>query len=140
MKKVSCILLVEDNHHINYLHQRIIKKLDIARHVKVVRTGEEAIDYLKKCKAGTEPEAFPVPGLIFLDINMPRMNGWEFVEELKKTELAYLSNKTAIIMLTASLNPDDKLKAENMPEVAAFVEKPLNYESLSSIVEKWVKE
>ena len=74
--------------------------------------------------------------LIFLDINMPSMDGWEFLEkykELKKENSAQI----IIIMLTTSLNPDDVLRAYQMPEISGFENKPLTTEKIDRIVKKY---
>lgn len=136
MKKINCILLVEDNHHINYLHKRIINKLELTNHIRIARTGDEAIDYLEKCSQEPSGE-FPMPDLIFMDINMPRMTGWELLEELKKERYNAIRERAVIALLTASINPDDKSKAEAMPEVVEFLTKPLSIQILAEIVERY---
>jgi CheY-like chemotaxis protein len=73
-----------------------------------------------------------LPELIFLDINMPKMNGWEFIEEYSRLKLNG-DGRTVIIMLTTSMNPLDLEKSKKSPHIAAFKTKPLNAEMLAEI-------
>ena len=75
-KKLNCILLIDDDPDDNFFHQVVIKQMDIVHRIDIANDGLEALSYLKDGQA-TPPE------LIFLDINMPRMNGWEFLAEYK---------------------------------------------------------
>ena len=125
-KRLNCIMLIDDDEDDNYFHQIILRKMDIAHHVQVAQTGPEALDYLEKENA--------VPDIIFLDINMPGMNGWDFLDEYKK-----LKQKTTviIIMLTTSISPADQEKAEKMPEISSFQSKPMTPEMLNDILEHY---
>jgi len=73
-----------------------------------------------------------MPDIIFLDANMPKMNGWEFVEEYKK--IASGKQKPVIIMLTTSLSPIDKERAAKVPEISGFETKPLSDQSFEKIL------
>ena len=84
--KLNCILLVDDDEPTNFLNQMVIEELDIAEQIRVAQNGQEALTYLKK--TGIGDENFPLPDLILLDINMPAMNGWEFLERYRKLNLA----------------------------------------------------
>src|SRR5438445_13790262 len=105
-KKLKCIMLVDDNPDDNFFHERVIKKDNAAEFVVAKQTGMDALEYLKSKKSNEDPH----PDLIFLDINMPGMNGWEFLEEYNKLDEIFKS-RAIIIMLTTSENPDDKMKA-----------------------------
>lgn len=69
--------------------------------------------------------------MIFLDINMPSMNGWEFIEQFRKIRSG---SSIVLVMLTTSLNPDDKAKAVEIPEISGFESKPLTEEKLNRIL------
>lgn len=107
MKKINCILLVDDNPADNYYNKFIIKDADVCNHIQTALNGVEALSYLRKSEEDIKSESFPKPDIIFLDINMPRMNGFEFLEEYKKLDES-LRSKVLIIMLTTSLNPEDQ--------------------------------
>ena len=108
-QKLNCILLIDDDKPTNFINEVVIKQLDCAEKIVVVQNGSEALDYLKSKDDGEHPQ----PDLIFLDINMPAMNGWEFLE--KYTELDKKQHgKVVVIMLTTSLNQDDEKKASGI--------------------------
>jgi CheY-like chemotaxis protein len=135
-RKLNCVLLVDDDFATNFINKKIIEKINITQHIHVVLNGHEAIDYL--CKQGkfeSESDEFPLPQLIFLDINMPIMDGWEFIEAYKNLNLANKEN-IIIVMLSSSFNPADKAKAESIAEIAVFKHKPMSKDSLVEIIDK----
>jgi CheY-like chemotaxis protein len=138
MKKLNCILLVDDNPADNEFHRIKIKKADVCNQIKVVTSGQAALDYLHKSGEPGQAEEFPKPDLIYLDINMPGMNGFEFLEEYKKLD-ENLKSKVVIVMLTTSLNPDDRERALSTKQVTEFQNKPLTIETLHDIIEKHFK-
>jgi CheY-like chemotaxis protein len=135
-KKINCVLLIDDDEPTNFLSQMVIEKANCAAEVKVANSGEHAIDYLTN--QGTFANGsnnYPQPDLIFLDINMPAMNGWEFLQKYNELEKEHKGN-IVIIMLTTSLNPDDRLKSEGFPHVSGFENKPLTSAKLDAILKK----
>ena len=128
IKKLNCILLVDDNDADNEYHQIVIERMSITESIRVVENGEEALAFLTK-------ESEPVPELIFLDINMPRMNGWEFLEEYKKLGLG--KQQIIILMLTTSANPADVARARMIEEVTGFETKPLTPTMLTKILKDY---
>lgn len=135
-KKINCILLVDDNESDNFIHKRILEKSGIANHIEIAMNGQEAIDFLKtKEKFGEQEDRYCQPELIFLDINMPVMDGWGFLEEYHKLEDVQ-KGKIVFIMLTTSLNPADKNKADTMISDACFQFKPLSLEMIDEILQK----
>lgn len=125
-KKLNCILLVDDNPDDNIFHQIILKKMEIVNRIDVVVNGLEALTYLKSEDHGP-------PELIFLDINMPKMNGWEFLEQYKYLD-AKQKARVVIMILTTSENPDDIKKAKEIEEVTGFETKPLSEKMMMEIL------
>ena len=125
MKQLNCILLIDDDDEDNEYHQIVINRMGAAKTIKVAENGEEAITLLKDKEE-------PIPELIFLDINMPRMNGWEFLEEYKK--LNFEKKQIIILMLTTSVNPADVERAKHIEEVTGYKVKPLTTEMLEEIL------
>ena len=107
-----------------------MKKADVAEKVVTVESGFEALDFLTQMQKGV----YPQPELIFLDINMPRMNGWEFMNAYNQLEVAQ-KGKIVVIMLTTSLMASDKNKAREL-EVPAYKIKPLTDEMLRELLEE----
>lgn len=129
-KKLKCILLIDDNPDDNFFHARVIKKSSLCEQVISRNSAMEALQSLASAEESINPD------LIFLDINMPRVNGWEFLEEYSKLD-RNAENSAIIVMLTTSENPDDKLKAMTFPAVAEFRTKPLTKEMLEELVDKY---
>jgi CheY-like chemotaxis protein len=136
MKKINCILLVEDNPADNYYHEIIIAEAGVCNHIKTALNGLEALAYLRKSTEQNQTESFPHPDIIFLDINMPRMNGFEFLEEYKKLD-GSMKSKVVISILTTSLNPEHQIKAMAFKVVNEFLTKPLSEEVLLEIIERY---
>jgi len=131
-KKLHGILLIDDDADDNFFHKMVIDEMNCTEHVEVAFNGLEAIDYLKN-------ENQPKPDLVFLDINMPRMNGWEFLEahsKLKQEQKA----KVIVIMLSTLKDPDDLKRAAQFSEIIDFNYKPLTENSLMQILEQYFPE
>lgn len=133
MRKLTCVLLVDDNYAINLLHKKILLNLGVTAHFHMAKHGEDALQYIEEALR-QQDEAHPKPDLILMDINMPRMNGWEFLEEYRQRN--YMAHDFIIAFLTTSPNPDDERKAFNIPEIADYLQKPLATERMQSLLEK----
>lgn len=136
MKTVNCILLVDDNPAINALHLMTIKNSKICNEIKIATDGEKALTYLKNNNQKSPAQSYCKPDIIFLDINMPRMNGFEFLENYKSLD-ENLKSKVVIILTTSS-NPDDKKNAEKYSDVYGFRSKPLTAEMVNEIINEFI--
>jgi CheY-like chemotaxis protein len=123
-KKLDCILLVDDDPHANFFHKRLLNKIDCARSIEVAIDGEMALDFIRSKKNK--------PDIIFLDINMPKMDGWEFLIAYEKLDIS--DKAKVVVMLSSSLNPDDKSKAVNYISVSGFITKYLEKEAVEEIL------
>ena len=129
-RKLNCVMLIDDNEDDNFFHQIILNDLKITKHIQVAESGFEALEYLQKGEQ--------LPDLIFLDINMPKMNGWEFLEEYDKLKLS-INSGLVIIVLTTSLNPSDKEKSRKINLISGFECKPLNEEIVNRILNSFFR-
>ena len=133
-KKLNCVLLVDDDEADNYFHSMVIKESGITNHIEIAMDGEEALDFLiARCKEGLGQDL--PPELIFIDINMPGMDGWTFFDEYDKLD-DVLKSKIVFVILTTSINPADERRTENRKERIDFLHKPLTLEMIHEIVEE----
>jgi len=132
-KKLSCILLIDDDEPTNYLNQITLEQVDCARYIQVVQSGQDALDFLSRQGKYDDVPDCPHPDLIFLDINMPAMDGWEFLGKYRQLPVEQKAS-IIMIMLTTSLNPDDETRARSMPEIDGFEHKPLKAERLREVL------
>ncbi len=125
-KRPGCksIMLIDDNPDDNFFHEREIKKTHLIDTITIMNSGFKALDYLKS-------KLLPHPDLIFLDINMPGMNGWEFLTEYNILD-EELHSKAIVVMLTTSDNTRDRAKALNI--VRGFKTKPLTKAMLEDVI------
>ena len=131
MKTIKCIMLIDDNPDDNFFHERVIRKNEAANHVVAMTSATQALAYLKEKK-----DENLHPDLIFLDINMPGMNGWEFLEQYEKLD-DHFKSKAVVVMLTTSENPDDHAKSLALNIACDFRTKPLTTEMLEEIFAKY---
>jgi CheY-like chemotaxis protein len=126
--KYDSVLLIDDNEIDNFINERMIISNDFAREVIVKEAASPALDYLKDPRKDK-------PQLIFLDLNMPIMDGFGFLEEFDKVAKANpsLPEKTKIIVLSSSINPEDVDKASVNPYVYKYLNKPLSADYLKAI-------
>lgn len=128
--RLNSVLLVDDDKINNYINERLIKKLNFSESIKVVTNGQEAIEYLE----GELSLDRPLPQLILLDINMPVMDGFEFIEAFKKIKY---NQRVVIVVLTTSTNYKDIEKINNAEEVAGYINKPLTEQKLLEAIGKY---
>jgi CheY-like chemotaxis protein len=128
-KKLNCILLIDDDPDDNMYHQIILEEMNIAHRIDFALNGLEALAYLKDEKLEAAPE------MIFLDLNMPKMNGWEFLEHYKHLNKEQKA-RVVLVILTTSANPDHIKKAQEIEEVTGFETKPLSKPMLNDLLNK----
>lgn len=131
--KLNCVLLIDDDEPTNFLNQLVLEGTGCTERIHVAESGHSALRYLE---SSCENQNQPCPELIFLDINMPAMNGWEFLERYSGLE-KQRKEHPVVVMLTTSLNPDDRALASKIPDVSGFETKPLTYDKLEAILKKY---
>ena len=140
MIKLSGILLIDDDETNNFLNERILKKLDIADHIRVFKNGKQAFDYLYNVSEGHIDEGsadYFKPQLLFLDINMPVMDGFEFLDLFGKLREDF-KRDIKVVILTTSAHERDLEAAMRYP-IAEYVTKPLTLTKILEIIEKHFK-
>lgn len=118
------ILLVDDDNIFNFLNTKLLRQSGIADEIHTALNGKEALDLLNNYYTG----AFALPDVILLDLNMPVMDGFAFLEAFKKLSLPR-QEKVRIIIVTSSDNPKDRARAKEMG-ITLYLTKPLSKEIL----------
>lgn len=139
LKGLDCVLLVDDDEVNNYLNTILINKIEIDVHVEVAMNGMIALEYLTSTGKYKSNNSFPKPGLIFLDINMPRMNGWEFLDAYNMLDES-TKGEIVIAMLTSSNNADDVNTALKKYSLPAYIYKPLTLNKLGEVIYEYIPE
>ena len=124
------VMIVDDTHMDRYIGERNIKKYNFAKEVVLKESALSALDYL----ASMEKTPDELPELIFLDIRMPEIDGFGFLEKYEKLPQS-VQSACIIIMLSSSLDPEDHNKANTNRFVNRFLNKPLNNEQLKLLTE-----
>jgi CheY-like chemotaxis protein len=116
-------LLIDDNYIDNFVTRKIIEGSNFAESIVVVRSATEAITSLSEGKI--------LPDVIFLDVRMPLMSGFEFLEEYDKININKSDIK--IFMLSSSLDPMDMRKSSDNKYITQFIHKPLTQKALEEL-------
>ena len=122
-------MLVDDDDDDNFFHEMAIVDNDLANTVVIKNSGKKALEYLKT-------KTHPPSDLIFLDINMPGMTGWEFLDEYNHLNKE-LQGKAVIIMLSTSANIADIAKSKTWDFVSDYITKPLTKEAMERVIKKY---
>ena len=132
MAAISCTLLVDDDDTTNFLNQKLLRRMAISDEVLVAGNGQQALDLLHAhCELPASPTC---PALILLDMKMPLMNGFEFLQAY--AQRAERENPTVvIIMLTTSLNPKDVEQMQGLP-IDGYLTKPLTTEKIRQLLQQ----
>lgn len=132
-------MLIDDDEPTNYINEMILNSTGRVEYIYTSQTAMEALDYLtSKGKFSNSGYINPTPDIIFLDINMPGIDGWDFLEEYRDLQIAG-KEEIAIIMLTNSFNPDDEKRAAETEEIAEYRNKPLSIALVGELLDKYSK-
>ncbi|ANQ49480.2 response regulator [Flammeovirga yaeyamensis] len=125
---LDCIMSIDDDDATNFYNQTIIKRLNIIKDHLVYDDAEKALTYLSQ-----PSEEIKVPDLILLDINMPKVNGWDFLDKYVANGFDKKFDKTKIIVITTSNNPSDLMKVEKYDCVAGLENKVIDPEKIKNL-------
>lgn len=126
--EVDLVLLVDDNDTDNFINHRIIELMNFAKRVEIKNSGKSALEYLEANKDNDEM----IPNLIFLDINMPIVDGFVFLYEFESFP-EKVRNKCKIVILSSSDNRQDIRRIVNNEYVIKFITKPLTEKGLKDV-------
>jgi CheY-like chemotaxis protein len=129
MLQLTSVLLVDDDSTTNLLNQLLLHNMHVSEQVLTAENGQEALDTLTQLQAEYGPGV--CPQLIFLDLNMPVMNGVSFLEAYQQTNPC--ACPSAIIVLANSLPEREAMRARRLP-IAGFLTKPLTREKITAVL------
>lgn len=126
------VYFIEDDYATNVYNEIVFTKMG---EIETVRFFDDSIEAFHQIQSERNK-----PNIIFLDINMPKMNGWQIVKYIEDSPYDFLANPYHVYMLTTSLSPVDKNRSESNPYVKGFIEKPLTKEKILTILETYRQE
>lgn len=130
-KKYKLVMLVDDSEIDNLINQKMIEAADITEIIFTHTGAKSAIEFLKNIEKLPSPE-MAIPDVIFLDIDMPLMDGFQFLDEFEKLS-SLTKQKIRIVMLTSSVNPQDYTQSKKYGTVQLFLNKPLSHQSITQM-------
>lgn len=134
---LKSILLVDDDEISNLFNKIFIGRLELEAEVDVAIDGQEALDLLKQVDDFQNESTLLTPCLLLLDIKMPIMNGWEFLEAYKEQVSEELQKQITIVMLTTSEDQCDFIKAMQNPLISEYIQKPLSESKFTKLINKF---
>jgi CheY-like chemotaxis protein len=130
--KYQRAMLIDDNEMDNFINQKILEGVFFAKTIYVNTNGLSALEFLKNINSTKDLTENIMPEVIFIDINMPLMDGFQFTDELIKLTKG-MKTKPKLVILTTSINVEDKNRAAKYGTKIKFISKPLTEENLISI-------
>lgn len=135
-QKLESVLLVDDSIALNFYNKKVIEKSEKVSSTFIANDGIKALAFLKRSANSINKS---LPNIIFLDINMPRMNGFEFLEACCDCGI-FDANKTIVVFLTTSAWSKDHIKAQKNSLVHDIVQKPLDKDYFEKIYTYYITE
>jgi CheY-like chemotaxis protein len=118
------VMIIDDSTLDHYVIEKLFQKVNFCRHLLSFLSGMEALDYLQKYRDVKEK----FPDLIFVDINMPVMSGFDFLDVFEN--IAAKTGCYRVIVFSSTVTPEEVKKASSHPCVTRFVEKPLTWKKV----------
>ncbi|PKH68884.1 response regulator [Flavobacterium sp. ALD4] len=129
MNEKLMIAIVDDDPIFQFIAKRFIKSFESVNQMLIFSDGKDAMDFLYF----NINDKDKLPDIIFLDINMPVMNGWQFLNKYIELK-SKIEKKIIIYIVSSSNNPDDFIQAQSIHEVTDYIVKPIDREKYTSIL------
>lgn len=126
---IKSLTLVDDDEVFVFLTKKIIQQTNLVELIRVFGNGLDAINFIKE----NLHDASSLPEIILLDLSMPIMNGWQFLDEFVKIN-PHIGKTITICVCSSSISPDDNARAKTISEVSDFIIKPITKDKLIDII------
>jgi len=128
----NAVMLIDDNEIDNWINQKLIEAANIAEHIYTHTGARSAIEFLRNLEKLDKETKNVMPEVIFLDIDMPLMDGFQFLDEFEKLS-EETKKKCKVVMLTFSINLQDVYKSQRYSYVKKYMNKPLSQDNLANL-------
>lgn len=129
MKKINTFCIIDDDDIYQFTTAHLLKKMDLVNKIILFSNGLKAINFLKEEIGNIEN----IPDVLFLDINMPVMDGWEFLEEYLRIK-PMIPKTVAIYMVSSSVDEKDVLKAKSISALSGYLVKPISSQNIREVI------
>jgi CheY-like chemotaxis protein len=134
MKTIDTLYLIDDDDTYQFIVQKTLNSLNLVNSIKLFSNGKAAIDFLE----ATFHDIKQIPDVILLDLSMPIMDGWQFLEQYLRFH-PKIGKKVVIYVVSSSINPQEIQRAKSISEVTDYIVKPLTKSKLISLLQESLK-
>ena len=130
MSKIALVSIIDDDTVFQFIAKRVIEATNLVEQILQFPDGEKAINYFRLNKATPEN----IPDLIFLDLNMPYLDGWQFLDEF--TTITFPKDLITIYICTSSTSPFDMERFNEYSKLKGYLTKPIGKDKFSGVLKK----
>ncbi|WP_072879007.1 response regulator [Flagellimonas taeanensis] len=134
MKTIDTLYLIDDDDTYQFIVEKTLNSLNLVNSIKIFSNGKAAIDFLE----ATIHDIDQIPDVILLDLTMPIMDGWQFLEQYLRFR-PRIGKKVVIYVISSSIDPRDMQRAKSISEVTDYIVKPLTKTKLISMLHESLK-
>ena len=126
-------MLLDDDDLVNFINQKVMESFHFSKNIYVNTSAKSALEFINNLTVAGNAGKDLVPQVIFIDLNMPLMDGFQFIQALLRNKNEYVQN-TKLVILTSSVHEMDRIKARDISDNIEFLNKPLTKEMLERLV------
>jgi len=127
------VMLLDDDDLVNFINQKVMESCHFSKNIYINTSAKSALEFINNLTKLGDAGKDLVPQVIFIDLNMPLMDGFQFIQTLLKNQNEHIQN-TKLVILTSSVYDIDRIKAKEISDNIEFLNKPLTKQMLESIM------